>query len=347
MSKLSSDSFTKSAAVQQRVVAGHPVHASDWERRLSEARAKRERALLAQSTRAEAPADLPQVTETARAKENGTGKVAGLWARVSAARPVTATLVFSGAAGLGFGVVLGLGVLTGLAQSPVLTNTFVPNNDKGQTAQDSMASVPATQTEIVAAALPPPETAPVSFVLTPGPAIFDDPGIVSVPLPGDAAAITLPALTPAHYGGSAAEPAAVVPMLYLPQSTAVDVAYGAQVEKPLQFFMHAPDGVTNEKVQEFVSTLATTGVDVAEIGRESFRVSTTHLRYYSSDTEAKAQAVAADLGIEARDFSQENSNSARIEIWMSGRPKSATGENRNNGGSGFFSRLRDSLRDNR
>ncbi|GFE50473.1 hypothetical protein So717_22260 [Roseobacter cerasinus] len=108
-----------------------------------------------------------------------------------------------------------------------------------------------------------------------------------------------------------------------------------------EFFLHAPDGLTQSKLNAQVAQLEGSGVILAGIGREGFRVSKTHLRYYSPETASLAQAVAEKLGVEARDFTQGNGNTQRIEVWVSGRPKAAPEAPKP---TGFFARLRDSFR---
>jgi hypothetical protein len=90
-------------------------------------------------------------------------------------------------------------------------------------------------------------------------------------------------------------------------------------EEDVEFFMHVPSGVSSETIRGLVSRLEGNGVKIEKIGRESFRVSTTHLRYYSPETAERAKSVASELGVEARDFSQNVVADHRIEIWIAGR----------------------------
>ncbi len=115
----------------------------------------------------------------------------------------------------------------------------------------------------------------------------------------------------------------------LPEVEELNLADAPVIEtgdpKP-KFFMHAPDGLSDAQIRRFVAQLAEKGVEVSKIGREGFRVSTTHLRYYSPDNAEVARTVADDLGIPARDFSENAQNPGRIEVWMAGGPKPVEAE---------------------
>lgn len=89
---------------------------------------------------------------------------------------------------------------------------------------------------------------------------------------------------------------------------------------PPSIFIHAPDGIADSVVAGYVAQLEASGTEVARIGREPFRISTTHLRFYSEDNREDAQALAQSLDIEARDFSQSAAPLDRIEIWVAGQP---------------------------
>lgn len=91
-----------------------------------------------------------------------------------------------------------------------------------------------------------------------------------------------------------------------------------------QVFIHAPNGVSDSSLENFSSQVESAGAEVAGIGRERFRVSTTHLRYYSPETADAANALAADLGLTARDFSQNAVVPGRIELWVAGPSKKRT-----------------------
>lgn len=343
MSKMSSNGFMPSDAVQQRVVSGHPVHTPDWEQRLTEARAKREKALLAQNRVAAEKAAAAKTAEASCAASDQ-DESTPFWAAFSGAKVLKGALIFSGAAGFGFGIILGIGVLIGAGGAPILNGTFTANTSVAEAARGTVAlGVPDEADAVVATALP--AAAPA---VAAAPAIFDGPLPVLQPTPDPVTDVTLPAITPVLAVSAEGAPVTTAPMLYLPEhgsALARQAAFGA-IPAPIQYFIHAPDGVPNGRLQGYVAQLAANGVEVAEIGRETFRVSATHLRYYSPDTAQAAMTVAADLGVEARDFSENSVNSSRIEIWIAGRPK-PTEQADAEGGNAFFSRLRDSLRKER
>ena len=102
------------------------------------------------------------------------------------------------------------------------------------------------------------------------------------------------------------------------------IASLAKDRQPLRVFVHAPDGIPSNELNEYVSELEASGVEVSKIGREPFYVSKTHLRFYSKDNAESAKSLARSLDIEARDFSQSASSLDRIEVWVAGRPTYVT-----------------------
>jgi hypothetical protein len=99
--------------------------------------------------------------------------------------------------------------------------------------------------------------------------------------------------------------------------------------------MHVPNGVPRSRINELAGLLDGLSVDIAKIGREGFRVSTTHLRYYSDSTADFAQKLAADLGVEARSFSNTRVDPERVELWVRGWPRQVEPERKPN----FLERL--------
>ncbi len=109
----------------------------------------------------------------------------------------------------------------------------------------------------------------------------------------------------------------------LPDRLALEVDKIASLAKdrqPFRVFVHAPDGIPSNELNEYVSELEASGIEVAKIGREPFYVSKTHLRFYSEGNAESARSVARSLDVEARDFSQSASSLDRIEVWVAGRP---------------------------
>lgn len=94
--------------------------------------------------------------------------------------------------------------------------------------------------------------------------------------------------------------------------------------EPVRVFVHAPDGVPQNALDEYVAELNASGARVATIGREPFRVSKTHLRFYSEDNAQNARSLARSLDIEARNFSQSGASLDRIEVWVAGQPLQVT-----------------------
>ncbi|MGC3938356.1 hypothetical protein ACOTTU_11190 [Roseobacter sp. EG26] len=320
----------------------HPVFEAGWKDRLSEARAKRNR--LLSSRRRSGPEDtpldpsIPKGNVPGEEPEPGNHERTGFWLGVIHANARVLMLVFFGAAGLGLGVTLGIGALTGVGASRVVTVDPVP---------DPVLTV---QTQKVATVTPPLEESPppakpvvIDAVLADAgniPDVLDMPLTVVEPSPVQVENISLPAISAVQYMRADTEPAAALNLRSLPDLSATDtdeMVYDAFTTDRLLFYIHAPDGISNGRLQAYVSTLEDAGIAVAAIGRENFRVSATHLRYYSPQNASVAQNVASNLGVEARDFSQNSTNTERIEVWLAGRPKAV--EEIEEPQVGFFARL--------
>lgn len=175
--------------------------------------------------------------------------------------------------------------------------------------------------------------------------------MVFIPPDTETVPVTIPPVSALQHLGSGQEATKTVPPLPGPDDISglpgglTGVGDGG---KSLRFYMHVPDGVSRSTLRRFVRRLDAHGVTVAQIGRESFRVSTTHLRFYSSETAAVARSVAAGLGVEARDFTNERLNRERIEIWLAGRPRAReTEEEAPDPRPGMSILLRDKLSANR
>ncbi|WP_300033824.1 hypothetical protein [uncultured Roseobacter sp.] len=273
--------------------------------------------------------------------------------RITGPAAVKALFIFSGSAGFGLGAVLGIGILIGAgqtvpAQQPLVIAQPLP------AAQPAPVSLP----EVSLAATDPaliepekllPQSAQQDDPLSPAPVADAAPALTESPdsiqpaqteTPEGPAADVIPVLM---YGLPAPEPVLPVtgPMPQISDIvyTSVDLAPDDaqqlrslaapdaatdQVWTPVAppaFFIHAPDGLPQGRLRGYVAELEANGIEVAGIGREAFRVSTTHLRYYSAETADAAMALAEELGVPARDFSQNVQVPGRVEIWLAGRPK--------------------------
>ncbi|WP_299859134.1 hypothetical protein [uncultured Roseobacter sp.] len=337
MSKTGTGGFAKSGLEARPIASDHPVLVADWKDRLDEARAKRAKRLLKQGNARSISEPLPTWTDRdddVPAAAEPTPDVERALPHLSTTHAVKALLVFSGAAGFGLGVTLGFGALIGIGvrtaprEAPAVAVT-----QSAKAEQQPVSPDPVVAVEVPAArAAAPVETAAVS-TLTAAPVGF------FAPEPGSSEAITLPEISAVQYLRADTDLVMAATLRSLPEVpglTGEEAMYGS-ISPQLQFFMHAPDGIPNDRLQSYVAELEAAGIAVAEIGRERFRVSTTHLRYYSPETASVAQAVASDLGIEARDFSENALNSERIEVWVAGRPKPSGDVEQPR--TGFFARL--------
>ncbi|MEM8692409.1 MAG: hypothetical protein AAGG57_11045 [Pseudomonadota bacterium] len=83
--------------------------------------------------------------------------------------------------------------------------------------------------------------------------------------------------------------------------------------------IYAPDSVAQDKLDREVAGLEGTGLPIVDVQRVGLRISEPHIRFYNSEDARVANALARDLEIEVRDFSQQHSGSlGRIELWMDG-----------------------------
>ena len=364
---------------------------TDWDRKLSEARAKRAEVLSARAQadpsqetavsekappakrRSQPKPTRERVSKTPKAQPvpdvavTPTGEAARVKFNLTDANALKALFVFCGAAGFGIGTVVGFGILVGMGgaaptTAPSLAEVSVDaeaiqtleSSTSEQIAQVSasdpeqteveapapaeylpMAPVAITNAEIFTPTLPFEINAvaqpliaeePVTPALAPGVVqalpdmldkdigSFDDPD----------GQVSLPNISNVRYMRDDLPKIDAVYLRSLPEIDTLHAASFPAVEasdpEP-EFYMHAPDGLSDAQLRRFISQLESKGVVVSKIGREGFRVSTTHLRYYSPETAEVAAAVAADLGVPARDFSQNAQISDRIEVWVAGSPK--------------------------
>ncbi|WP_299409192.1 hypothetical protein [uncultured Roseobacter sp.] len=113
-----------------------------------------------------------------------------------------------------------------------------------------------------------------------------------------------------------------------------DLAFrlGFRGDKAAQFSLvtFAPTNVKSDALDRNAEILTATGFPVASVNRVNFKVSKTHVRYYSPQDEQVAQAVAAEVGGIARDFTGARNSAppGRIEVWMAGNRAFASTNNR-------------------
>ncbi|MEM1075307.1 MAG: hypothetical protein AAF665_16120 [Pseudomonadota bacterium] len=329
MAKTNSDGDANESAPGPTEGADHPVLGDpgfhkDWTDRLCVAREQRSLALAA------------------RAQENGqkqpeTGAHANRRASERKPRPGNAPkenqnngklmlVVFSASAGVGLGVTLGIGIL--LVWSVVAFSDVAASLKAEQGVGVALAALP-SETPQPAGSDAQGQTTDelVTFVSVPvaAPDVWIAPeGIVAFEDQPTTYALKLPDMTGERYElMSFVTPAR--PDFRPPAEDRADPFLKSSANENLpKFFMHAPDGLSEDKVRGLVAQLEQAGASVAGVGRESFRVSETHLRYYSPETAEAAMAIARDLDIEARDFSLVAQNTSRIEVWVAGRPKSSS-----------------------
>jgi len=92
----------------------------------------------------------------------------------------------------------------------------------------------------------------------------------------------------------------------------------------LKLYVHAPESVTETALAERMAMLGSTGITVAPVERESYKVSATHLRYYSKADADVATALADEMGVTARDFTKNGAKPGRIEIYLAGTANTKT-----------------------
>lgn len=320
MSRIEPGGFEDIASADTTVEADHPIFDQDWKERLNEARAKRDQVLS--KRKAEVLTASP--AGPLRPKQNqsdATPEVAFVedHADVAATQPsVVQTalrsgpvykllLAFSAATGIGLGVTLGIGALgtfggPNAADTVPATAAAVPQDAAAITAQPLQAA---------------PDVAAVSVAWA-APVWTDQPSgstQFSANLP-EITAVQYVSATTSALDQSWADSLPSAPAL---PDTLTDA--GTLTGLTPRFFVHVPNGVPEGKLQAYIAQVESEGLEVGSIGRESFRVSTTHLRYYSPAVADAAHSAAAALGVEARDFSQSGLQTGRIEIWIAGRPK--------------------------
>ncbi|MEE4188478.1 MAG: hypothetical protein V2I76_08550 [Roseobacter sp.] len=325
-----------------------PLLGADWEQRLQQARDTRKKVRASasgkggsvrgqgdasQSAKSSSPAQsatswMATSVQRFRASANSSGvAVARLRDGVPSGR---LALVFAGATGFGLGIGLAFGVLIGMGTQPPVSNATMTQNESAEPSQASsrLVGVLTSPTEI-GAGIELGHVREASFVkaaaaaMAPASARYNNPVVSQT-----AAPVLSPASLAVSSAGVSAMPPSSVQRTEPPVSLlgpddwqVTDAAYRDPNGLKPQFFLHAPTGLSPREVQYTVARLKEAGVDLSKIGREHFRVSQTHLRYYSAQTAPVAMAIAHDLGVEARDFSGLTVSDQRVEIWVSGPPE--------------------------
>ncbi|WP_298844813.1 hypothetical protein [uncultured Roseobacter sp.] len=360
---------------------------TNWESRLSKARARRAEVLSARTmaktaqtvAKTRAPEAAPTVPEAADGAEPGdaaaeTNTELGL--RLTGKDAARALFVFAGSLGFALGAVLGIGILIGVGstagsqQSGIaqIQTTPVPSAEVPANTLQAIATgpepVPTTRdtaslpTGETVSATPAPEAPALQVSVSSLPAV---PALTGAPLPDDAVLLVdsqklqparpsddlpvdvtpvlltglvppeplkardtpLPEITQITYMSVDLTPADAAVMRSLAVPAAVPDTFSPLQPTVPAYFVHAPDGVSTSRLQGYIAQIEASGVAVAGIGRETFRVSSTHLRYYSPEMQEAAASLADDLGVPARDFTGNAIVPGRIEIWVAGRPRVA------------------------
>ena len=288
-----------------------PFDQETWQRRLVDARAQRKQAIAARQGKSNAVADqvpgaCPSSTSDRQVSlepdpPEGRRTIA---LKEYITRPA---LVFTAGMGFGVGSVLGLWLLADAAATKVASPASA--NAVMQPAQ-------------VASVAPVASIAPAPIPASLAPATVD---LVDVP-PAAVASISQsadprlpPAITNVVYMRADIAPDEAKALRSLPFVPGADAAQ-ARTERP-QVYVHAPSGVSRDRMNGYLGEIEQAGAEVVKVGREAFHVSTTHLRYYNAASAEQAAEIAEKLGVEARDFSDVTAGADRIEIWVAGRPR--------------------------
>jgi hypothetical protein len=237
------------------------------------------------------------------------------WKKHAPARKPISFLL--GTASFGFGITLGLGVLFGsgiIGQSTPEAQLNAMQSPVTQTSGDRAPQAPA-------AASASASTLPVldGFASLISLDMLNAPTPVTDASPAVVFPVTTnptPLVVNASY--SLNDPPPPDAPLRIATNLAESLGYFDAASRPARVFIHAPDRVPDTTLAGYVGQIEETGFEVARIGREGFTVSSTHMRYYSTETATIARAMADELGIEARDFSGSARSSDRIEVWVAG-----------------------------
>jgi len=199
----------------------------------------------------------------------------------------------------------------GQADVPVITPTSAEGQPKMPLADTPATLAPEvtpTQTMALVAGAPTvwwPETGNLA-------AVSPEPALPVVPQGGGPIGAIR---TPAAVGiARAPEPAPA----YGQEARTPPVASPAPLYPGLSVKILSPAATDASDLTELAGTLTKAGFPSPDIGQVSYTIRQTHVRYYHGADAEAAMAIAAQLGTEARDFSQSASNApdGLIEIWV-------------------------------
>lgn len=83
-------------------------------------------------------------------------------------------------------------------------------------------------------------------------------------------------------------------------------------------YLFSPDSLSETVIGDFETQLDATGLALRKTQQVGFKISKTHIRYYTDGDARLSQELANELGIIARDFTAQGGPDGRIEIWMKG-----------------------------
>ena len=301
-----------------------------FESRLIEARAQREKVLAERAANNYKTDQKPAPTSPLNAEQQGTLQAKRGHAQMEELGPTGApqavtkstdlktlaakvVLVFSAAVGFGIGITFAAGNLSGSWTPSVPSHANV-----NVTQQALVREQPAEATS---------EVLPVAVLTEAGSlAVHLQAELVASDV-GSEEAVPILEFSKGIFTRAEISPLDTDTFRDLPDKLALEVDQIARLveeRKPFRVFVHAPDGIPSNELDEYVAEMEASGAQVAQIGREPFRVSQTHLRFYSEDAAENARSLARSLDIDARDFSQTASSSDRIEVWVAGPPMQVT-----------------------
>lgn len=365
--------------------------ASNWEKRLSAARAKREQALARNGVQKPKVTDaVEQVTEyVAQTGElldadqaippDVQGEVAPVvvataplqraaeeTAGVSRARfGRTLLIAMACCSSLGFGLALGFGTLLGLGRmqtvapagpepTAIAGDTVPAQMNAGlppvATALPTDTDAPSEQeatTDAGAQALSDAVPLPDSFA--PSVEIYADLQLTA-PEAGEASLVAwlpLQPVIPSELGVATAVPAATPDFTPGAERTLAEELGAAGTDlSVLDLRVYAPDAMPSDTLEADLARLQGTGLPIENLQRVTFAVSAPHIRFYNAEDTAIATALAADLQIEARDFTgQQSGPVGLVEVWLQGTSKGRSADQDANGRNGDYllDRLRNRL----
>lgn len=93
--------------------------------------------------------------------------------------------------------------------------------------------------------------------------------------------------------------------------------FGVETQN-LNLVLHAPDAMEQAAIDGHTKTIESSGFGLSKIVRPGFKVSASHLRFYNSSDRKVAQALAAEMGFELRDFTATSAPKGLVEVWLEG-----------------------------